>query len=119
MQARKRTTKSEHSGVFGHLRDDMLAAPGLGQGRTTNGKGIALGPSAGKDDFSRGTRKQTGNLLPGRLDSRVWRLRVEVCAGRIAKVCRQVRQHGLHDMWINRRGRVIVEIDWVVCQTRM
>src|SRR5215469_818968 len=119
MQAHKLATGSEHSGVFGHLRDEMLTVRLPCQSRTTNGKSIALGPSSGEDDFSRSTGKQSGNLLPGRLDSCVGYVRIEVRAGRIAKVDRQIRQHGFDNSWVNWRCPIVVEIDRTMLQSRM
>lgn len=119
MLLRKLTTYSENIWVLRHLGDEMLATRLLCQHCTTNGQGITLRSSSGKDDFGRGSGEQPGHLLPGCLDRRMRRVCIEVCARWIPKVDGEIGHHRFDDLWVNRCRPVVIEIDRTLRQSWM
>jgi len=97
--------------VFGRDGNQMIAPPSGTLRHAANRQVIALRSAAGEHDFAAAGPDRGGNPLPCIFD-RLLRLPAKgmAGAGRIAKLLREQRQHGLNDPRINPRRRMIVEV---------
>src|SRR5260370_19823622 len=119
MQLCKRTTGLEHSRVLGYLCDDMITTCAVCQGNSVHSQIITLRTATGEDDFSRGTSQQLGDLSSRSVYGLVGSLSVAMCARWVAKVMREIRQHGLDDGRVHRCGGIVIEVDRAILQAGM
>ena len=102
----------EHRLVFGHLRDDVSAVLTIGFRHALERQIVGFGRTACENNLLR-----MGVDEPGRLPSRVFNRflgppsKFMIPAGRISEFLAEIGQHRLEHARIDRRGRVIVEID--------
>src|SRR5581483_1619044 len=97
--------------MLGYLGDDVVTTHLRRESCTTNCQCIALGAATCKNNFRGCAGKQLSYLLPRHAYSLSRCMGIVVSARRIAKVLREIRKHGIDDSWINRRRRVIIEIN--------
>jgi hypothetical protein len=71
---------------------------------------VALGASAGKDDFGRTTVQQVGYLFASVFNRRTGLLPLLMDRGRVAKLFYEVRAHRLEHIGQERGGRIVVEV---------
>ena len=88
-------------------RDDVIARLHHAKQRQV----VALGASAGEDDFRRTAVQQFRNLLACVFHRRPRLLSLLVNRRSVAEPLEEVGTHGLKHFGKKRRGRVIVEVD--------
>ncbi len=106
--------------MLGLQTDNMPAASTLLLGDSSNHQVVALGGTAGKDDFSRIRVESLGHRLAGHFH-RLLRLPAKrvTCAAGVTILLREEGEHGLHHTRIDTCRGVVVEIDWCMDHPRL
>jgi len=97
--------------VFDLRDDDAVTARLAGPGRTLDGQVVRLGPARGEHDFAGRGAEGTRDLLVGFVETGTRTAARSVERGGVAKLLREVRQHGLEGFAPQRSGGGVVEID--------
>ena len=100
----------QHGAVFDGAGHDMFAVRFKLQHRVDD-RVIRFRPTAGEHNFRRLASQQRRQSLPGKIDS-FSRFRGKgVAARRVAVTFPQKRQHFLDHRRVERRGRIVIEIN--------
>ncbi len=104
-------TGLQNGGMFDLARDDVSAPVAQQAGRSQHGEVGALGTAAGKHHFARFAFPGAGDAIPGVVEEGPGVSTDMVHTRRVAVDIAEEREHRVADRRIQRRGRVVVEID--------
>ena len=83
----------------------------LGQGDAAQGQVVGLRAAAGKENGARRAGQDVGHGLAGAFKRVLGTLPEAVHRRGVAEMLGEIGQHGLHDAWVDRRGRCIIHVN--------